>query len=65
MLSDLIKGYIVILLVSETKIDSSFTTSQFLIPGFLPPFRLDRSKNGGDLLLYVREDIPVKEVPCK
>ena len=65
MLSDLIKGYIDILLVSETKIDSSFPTPQFLIPGFLPPFRLDRSKNGGGLLLYVREDIPTNEVPCK
>ena len=64
MLSDLIKGYIDILLVSETKIDSSFPTPQFLMPGFLPPFRLDRSKNGGGLLLYVREDIPAKG-PCK
>ena len=47
MLSDLIKGNnIDVLLVSETKIDSSFPTSQFITPGYLPPFRLDRSKNG-------------------
>ena len=65
MLSDLIKGYIDILFMSETKIHSSFPTPQFLIPGFLPPFRLDRSKNGGGLLLYVREDILAMEVPWK
>ena len=37
-LSNLVQGNIDIFLVSETKIDDSFTTSQFLIPGFSPPF---------------------------
>ena len=44
MVSDLVKGNIDVLFVSETKIDSSFPTSQFITPGFSPPFRLDCSK---------------------
>ena len=46
-----------ILLISETKIDSSFPTAQFLINGFTT-YRRDRNKNGGGMLLYIREDIP-------
>ena len=45
------------LLISETKIDSSFLTAQFQIEGYTT-YRLDRNANGGDLLLYIREDIP-------
>ena len=47
-------------MVSETKVDSSFPTAQFQIKDFAMPFRLDRNKYGGGLLLYVRVDIPVK-----
>ena len=47
-------------MISETKIDESFTVSQFLIDGFSTPFRLDRNDNGGGILVYVREDIPAK-----
>ena len=46
-----------ILLISETKIDSSFPTAQFKIEGYTT-FRLDRNSNVGGILLYVREDIP-------
>ena len=46
-----------ILLVSETKIDSSFPNAQFHIIGYTA-YRLDRTQNGGGLLLYVKEDIP-------
>ena len=49
-----------ILLISETKLDSSFPVNQFLIDGFTPPYRLDRNANGGGIMLYVREDIPSK-----
>ena len=45
-----------ILLISETKIDSSFPTAQFQI-GYTT-YRLDRNTNGGGILLYIREDIP-------
>ena len=64
MLSNLVKSNIDIFLVSETKIDDSFPTSQFLIPGFSPPLRLDRNSYGGGLLLYVRDEIPAKLLIC-
>ena len=47
-------------MVSETKLDGSFPQSQFLIETFYSPFRFDRNKNGVGIILYVREDIPVK-----
>ena len=46
-----------ILLISETKIDKSFLSAQFLLDGFSRPYRLDRCANGGGILLYVRDDI--------
>ena len=49
-----------ILLISETKLDSSFLVNQSLIDGFTPPYRLDRNANGGGIMLYVTEDIPSK-----
>lgn len=51
------KNNIDVLLLSETKIDSSFPTVQFKINGFTV-YRRDRNENGSGLLLYVREDIP-------
>ena len=51
-----------ILLLSETKLDSSFPTGQFLMNGFRKPYRLDRCSNGGGLLLFIREDIPSHEL---
>ena len=60
LFSEQIKGLIDILMVSETKFDDSFPKGQFLIDGFHSPFRFDRNKNGGGIMLYVREDIPAK-----
>ena len=51
-----------ILMVSETKIDDTFLKSQFLIEGFSKPFRLDRIAKGGGILLYIREDIPCRNI---
>ena len=53
-----IKGNVDILMISETKLDDSFPMGQFLIDNFSEPIRLDRNKNGGGILLYIREDIP-------
>ena len=64
-ITDLIKGRIDIFLISETKIDNTFPTSQFRIPGFSSPYRLDRSEHGGGILLYVREDILSKQLPSQ
>ena len=61
-LASLVKDRLDIFLFSETKIDSSFPPSQFAIKGYSNPFRKDRDVHGGGLLLYVRDDIPCKEV---
>ena len=47
-------------MISETKLDESFPTSQFFMNGFSSPHRLDRNCNGGCILLYIRQDIPSK-----
>ena len=60
LLSEAVLGNIDILMVSETKIDMSFPTSQFVIQGFAAPFRLDRIITGGGILVFVRDDIPSK-----
>ena len=57
-LANLVKGNIDILMISETKVDDSFPRGQFFINGFSAPFRLDRNKNGGGIMLFIREDIP-------
>ena len=62
LLTDQIRGNIDVLLISETKLDNSFPTSQFTIEGYNSPFRLDRNKDGGGLMLYVRDDIPAKQL---
>ena len=56
-LSSQITKYVDILLLSETKLDDSFPTGQFSLNGYSKPYRLDRSSNGGGILLYVRDDI--------
>ena len=56
-LVEILHSNVDILLLSETKMDSSFPTAQFKIEGYTA-YRLDRNSNGGGILLYVREDIP-------
>ena len=49
-----------IIMVSETKINDTFPESQFLSEGFSKQFRLDCAAKGGEILFYVREDIPCR-----
>ena len=56
----IIDNNIDISLISETKLDDSFPAAQFLIKGFSAPYRFDRNSKGGELLLYIREDISSK-----
>ena len=51
-----------VLMISETKLDESFPTNQFMINGFSAPFRLDLNDKGGGIILYIREDIPSRLV---
>ena len=47
MPEEIIKDKIDIYLSSETKLDSSFLSRQFIIKGYSTLFRLDRNQNGG------------------
>ena len=49
-----------IILISETKLDASFPSKQFLIDGFSPPYRMDRTNKGGGLICFIKENIPSK-----
>ena len=49
-------------MISESKLDDSFPDSQFLIEAFSKPFRLDRNRSGGGIMLFNRSDIPVKVI---
>ena len=60
LLTHQIKDSIDILMISETKLDESFPTSQFFMKGFSSPHCLDRNCSGDGILLYIREDIPSK-----
>ena len=60
----IIPGNVDIMVFSETKLDDSYPATQLLIEGFGKPFRLDRNALGGGLLIYVRSDIPCKQL-CK
>ena len=54
----MVRDNIDILMVLETKLDSSFPQAHFKIEGYVPPFRYDRNSHGVGILLFIREDIP-------
>ena len=54
MLREIIQDKLDILLISETKVDPSFLSSQFTLDGFSSPFRLDRNSSTGGIMLFVR-----------
>ena len=47
-------GNIDLILVTETKIDSTFSESHFFFNGYKIPYRYDRSSNGGGTFIYTR-----------
>ena len=58
LLSHYVCDNIDIFIITETKLDKSFPSGQFLLRGYSEPFRLDRNQFGGGLLVFLREDIP-------
>ena len=58
----MILEHVDILIVAETKQDTSFPTAQFLIQGFHKPFRLDVTANSRVLLVYVKGSLPAREL---
>ena len=61
-LIDMIDQNIDIICLGETKLDDSFPSSNFLIPGYSSPYRLDVDSKSGGLLIYIKETIPSKEL---
>ena len=53
ILSYMIGNNIDIRMISESKLDDTFTTSQFVIDSFTEPFRLDRTRNGGVVYYFM------------
>ena len=51
-----------ILIITETKLDNTFRTSQFYTEGFSIPYKLNKNRNGGGIIIYVRENILTKIV---
>ena len=45
--------HIDILILTKTKLDEAFLISQFLMDGFSTPYRFDRNKHGGAVMVYV------------
>ena len=62
MLFSMIKDNNDIRMALQTKLDSSFTNAQYFIEEYAPPFRYDRNCHCGGILLFMREDIPVKKL---
>ena len=58
MLYSLIKDCIDIIAIGETKLDETFSNNEFFIEGFKKPYRLDKSKNSGGLMVYIKSHIP-------
>ena len=48
------------MVVCETKLDEIFPSSQFHMDEFSLPYRLDRNRDGGGVMIFVKEDIPSK-----
>ena len=58
LLSHYVCGNIDIFIITETKLDKSFPSGQFLLHGYSEPFRLDRNQFGEGFIVFIRENIP-------
>ena len=61
-LEEIVRENVDILIILETKIDNTFPTAQFRLNGFSEPYRKDRNRNGGGVLIFVRNTIPSREL---
>ena len=58
LLTEMVRDKVDLLMIFETKLDSSFPNAQFYMKSY--SYRLDRNSKKGGIILYVREDIPSK-----
>ena len=59
-LKDTALKYVDVLVLTETRFDDSLSKAQFLVDGFSEPYRYDRNKKGGGIMIYIRKNIPSK-----
>ena len=52
-------------MISETKLDETSPTVKFSLQGYCKPYQFDCNRNGGVIVLYVREDIPSRHMERK
>ena len=57
-----LKRSVDIIVIGETKLDSSFPTNQFNTEGYKTPYRLDISQNKGGIMVYINENIPSRRL---
>ena len=62
LFTELVEVNIDVLIISETKLDSSFPEGQFRFP---TTFRRDRDQFGRAIMIFVREDISSKLLPLE
>ena len=51
-------------MIAETKINTSFTTAQFLLDNYRQPFRLDINSKSGGIPVYVKSSVPSRKLKC-
>ena len=57
LLTEMVRDKVDLLMISETKLDSSFPNNQFYMKSYSKPYRPDKTSMTS---LYVKEDIPSK-----
>ena len=51
VLTEMVPDKVDLLMISETKLDSSFPNAQFYMNSYSKPYRLDRNCKGGGIVL--------------
>ena len=64
-LGTLVGNLLDILCISETKLDRSFPTSQFMLAEFKRPYRLDKTSTSEGLLKFIRNDMPSRKLTTR
>ena len=57
----MIKGKVYIFVINETKLDESFPSNQFAMPGY-KFIRRDRNKFGGVIAFYITDQLPSQTI---
>ena len=56
-LKETVLKYIEIYVATKTKLDETFLESLLLMDGFSKPYRFDRNKDGGRIMIFIRDTI--------